>query len=352
VLTKTEAFSDATWSKAVSGTGVSSTVTDAYAAAPDGTTTASRILLDRGAGTTSSDFARVFQSLSAGASLASGIWLKSNTGASQSVEIGFGAGTSAAVTATTSWQYFPLTNATGTPTNYAVLARGTTTAQTVDVLAWHPDVRQAVHAIPGIPAYQRVNTATDYDSTGFPVRVKFNGTNQWMQTASVDLSGTSQLTLIAGVQANGAARGIVMHNGGSVPAPGIAGGFSLEAPAFSNNQYGATIPAAANNYDVLSAVATFPDSGKVLTAKLDTSQANAAASAALRVNTVQTVSASPGAPLNQPFANAAVTLGMRANQTTFFNGDIYALAARGATTAAATISQTETYVNTRMGKVY
>ena len=38
------------------------------------------------------------------------------------------------------------------------------------------------------PAYQRVNTATDYDTVGFKPYLKLNGVNQWLQTNSIDFT--------------------------------------------------------------------------------------------------------------------------------------------------------------------
>jgi hypothetical protein len=40
----------------------------------------------------------------------------------------------------------------------------------------------------GIPAYQRVNTATDYDTVGFPVYLRADGSNDYMLTNSIDFS--------------------------------------------------------------------------------------------------------------------------------------------------------------------
>lgn len=50
--------------------------------------------------------------------------------------------------------------------------------------------------------YQRVNTATDYDSdpSKFPVYLSANGVNTWMQTNNIDFTATDKVTVFAGVR--------------------------------------------------------------------------------------------------------------------------------------------------------
>ena len=108
LLTKTEQFDDAAWVKTGSGTGSVTTVTDNYAAAPDGTTTATRIVANKGAGVTSSDFSLVQQVISWTSTVpVLKVWIKSNTGASQTVYART-VGTNTIV-ATTSWKLFTIT---------------------------------------------------------------------------------------------------------------------------------------------------------------------------------------------------------------------------------------------------
>jgi hypothetical protein len=60
ILSYTNDFSNAYWEKAKNGTGVTPIVTINSIVAPDGTTTASRMQFDRGAGTSSSDFSLIY----------------------------------------------------------------------------------------------------------------------------------------------------------------------------------------------------------------------------------------------------------------------------------------------------
>jgi len=50
--------------------------------------------------------------------------------------------------------------------------------------------------------YQRVNTATDYDSdpSKFPLYLSANGTDTWMQTNSIDFTGTNKVTVFTGLR--------------------------------------------------------------------------------------------------------------------------------------------------------
>jgi len=64
---------------------------------------------------------------------------------------------------------------------------------------WHPDLRPT-NSGALLPPYQRVNTASDYDSVGFPLYLKANGTSSAMSTNSIDFSGTDKMTVVTGVR--------------------------------------------------------------------------------------------------------------------------------------------------------
>lgn len=88
------------------------------------------------------------------------------------------------------------------------------------------DVRLASDAALNIPKYQRVNTATDYDSAGFPRYLKGDGVSQFLQTDAINFTGTDKMTVIAGVtKLSDAARQIVFE------CPNVgAGNFAMNAP--------------------------------------------------------------------------------------------------------------------------
>lgn len=71
---------------------------------------------------------------------------------------------------------------------------------TKGVAIWRSDLRPTDQATGLIPTYQRVNTSTDYDTVGFPPLIKGNGSNQFLQTASIDFTGTNKMTVWAGLR--------------------------------------------------------------------------------------------------------------------------------------------------------
>lgn len=177
-LIATENFASASWASTVGGTGVGGyTKTPNYNTAPDGTQTACRVQLTIGAGTTAGDYCGMYQNLGASYAGQTGTWwIKSNT---TTAIIGFGASQK---TITTAWQQFTITQAL----QYFQIAIGGNdgSTKTVDLSVWHPDCRDSDQATGLIPTYQRINTATDYDTVGFPVREAYNGSNQLLGGAS------------------------------------------------------------------------------------------------------------------------------------------------------------------------
>jgi hypothetical protein len=58
---------------------------------------------------------------------------------------------------------------------------------------WGADVRTAADAALDIPAYQRVNTSTDYDWDGFPMRVRGDGSDDYL-SVPLNMSTTDKVT--------------------------------------------------------------------------------------------------------------------------------------------------------------
>jgi hypothetical protein len=151
LILQSQTFENASWAKVGVGTGLAAVVTANAGAAPDGTTTADRIVFDTGAGTTSSDRSIFRQSvvITEGSNLS--FYIKSNTGSSQSIGFHNG-GQIDIVTATTSWQRFSV-NVTSSVTFVGLENRGdNATAGTCDVLVWGAQL-------------QNGDIATDYIAT-------------------------------------------------------------------------------------------------------------------------------------------------------------------------------------------
>lgn len=85
--------------------------------------------------------------------------------------------------------------------NHGVVKYATNSARTFKVTAY--DVRTAGDAALAIPSYQRVNTATDYDTVGFPLGEQFDGVDDFR--TGLGGGGTVKFFFCALVKVNGGA---------------------------------------------------------------------------------------------------------------------------------------------------
>ena len=152
---RSEAIQTSPWSGLIAGTGVAPTITANNAVAPDGATTATKILLDRGAGTTVSDASIWNQSITVTAVAHTfSVWLKSATGGNQIVQLRVNSAPSTTITITTDWQRFTVVN---TPTagsrQYGFDLRGNTAGagQTAEFYAWGAQLETGSVATSYIP---------------------------------------------------------------------------------------------------------------------------------------------------------------------------------------------------------
>jgi hypothetical protein len=105
-----------------------------------------------------------------------------------------------------------------------------TLTSTVTGTVTDADLRPANQATGSIPLYQRVNTSSDYDTNGFPGYLASDGSDDWMQTNSIDFSGTDKVTLCAGLRKlSDAALGVATELSAAIASNN--GTFALEAPA-------------------------------------------------------------------------------------------------------------------------
>jgi hypothetical protein len=176
----------------------------------------------------------------------------------------------------------------------------------------------------------------------------FNGTDAWMQTGSINFTATNKMTVVAGVRIMANSRGILVHNTSSLPTPGTAGQFALEAPGFNTSKYIATTPAVTGNYDASSAAFTAPHSA-VLLSFYDLAAVDAANAVIMRTNRTNEPGFGAGAPLGGVFPNTLLNIGSANGGGNFFNGNLYILIVRGALTSAGEINSVESYVNSRTG---
>ena len=148
ILSYTNDFSNAYWEKAKNGTGVTPIVTINSIVAPDGTTTASRMQLDRGAGTSAADFSLIYNTgnITLSATGVYSFYAKSQTGSNQSLLVYWGAGQGTTFTLTTTWQRFQINNLSAASNAIVFGTRAGSGSyfnggqQVLDIAVWHPQL--------------------------------------------------------------------------------------------------------------------------------------------------------------------------------------------------------------------
>ena len=329
LLTKTEQFDNAAWTKQA-GTTVSST----KVAAPDGTLTAFSVT---GNGT-SGVYQAISSSVSIGQSTRS-VYLRSPSGAvSVSIKDPVETKGSATCNLTTSWQRFTLTETT-TPTAGFVAGIWISNIPVAGIeIAW-PDVRSTNDGV-GLPPYQRVNTATDYDTVGFPLYLRFNGSTQFLQTNSIDFSSTDKVLVAAGVRKlSDAAPGIIVEFSANVDVN--SGVFQMTAPRnasvnepnFYSKGTSLSGPLAAGNTLPAPITNTLTGLGDI-SGDLTT----------LRINGTQVASNTADQGTGN-LGQHPLYIGARAGTSVFFNGRLYSLIIAGIKPTDAQILGVETYIN-------
>lgn len=186
----------------------------------------------------------------------------------------------------------------------------------------------------GLPAYQAVVTSTNYNTTGFPLYLRFDGTDDSMATATIT-PGVDKAQVFAGVrkQIDAAINTFVELGTNSATVAGTLGMFS------ATNGY---------RFRSIGTIAVDPNTGaypppntNILTGLGDIS----GDLATLRVNTTQVAQSTADQGTGNYLAYP-LYIGSRAGSLLRFNGNIYSLIVRfGANLDASTISNTETWVN-------
>ena len=194
--------------------------------------------------------------------------------------------------------------------------------------------------------YQRVNTATDYATTGFLPYLKFDGVDDSLSTNSISFTSTDKMSVFAGVRKLSDATGAVIaelspnaNTGGWYLYPGnyasANGSFytflGRGSASENSNQAVQATPYAAPTTNVLAATGNI--SGDLNT---------------LRVNTVAGTNAT-GDQGTGNYGNYPLYIGRRNNSSLPFNGQMYSMIIVGKAVTAGELSSTETYVNQKTG---
>ncbi|MFN9913703.1 MAG: hypothetical protein ACK53L_14010, partial [Pirellulaceae bacterium] len=157
LLTWSEQFDNAAWTKSAGGVGLAPVVTANAGVAPDGTTTADRVQFDCANTGSSSNRSQLVQSpaMAIGRPFVGSLYVKAFNAGNIGNTLRFaidGIGV-ALVTLTADWQRVANTGTASAATaNYIVETRGTVTQQTADVLLWGGQFEPGTTA----SAYQRI----------------------------------------------------------------------------------------------------------------------------------------------------------------------------------------------------
>jgi hypothetical protein len=241
----------------------------------------------------------------------------------------------------------PITTNTGNTILAAAVRPAPNSSVTVNKL----DVRTADDAAKNIPAYQRVNTASDYDTDGFPHYFRLNGTNQsWATAGTVDFTGTDKVSLVYGVTTIGAATTAILAEL-SATANSNNGSFYVLSPASAGAGFAvATRGTVAANAGGRQEGATAANRSAVFSSALNLAGTTNAETVSVRVNGVVATTSDLNTVNNGGnFGNYTAYTGRRAGSSLPFNGRIYSEIAVGATITATQITAVERYTARRMG---
>jgi hypothetical protein len=202
-----------------------------------------------------------------------------------------------------------------------------------------PDLRVTNTGV-NLPPYQRVNTATDYDTAGFPHYLRFDGVDDSLQTNSIDFTSTDKMTVFAGVRKlSDAAIAILVELSFSST---NNGGFGIQAPQALAPRYGFNSRGTANAS--LFVTGFQAPTTNVLTGIGDISGDQAI----LRVNGTQAGSSTTDQGTGT-YGNYPLFIGRRGGTSLPFNGHLYQLIVRGAQSSLPQVQAGEKWTNNRTG---
>jgi hypothetical protein len=236
--------------------------------------------------------------------------------------------------------------ATGTYTagSYTFTPSAGSLTLAVSGMVTNADLRESNAGV-GLPAYQRVTDVNDYDTTGFPYYLKFNGSNSSLSTGSINFTSTDKMTVFAGVRKVGSTGiGCLTELSSSIDTNN--GSFLITAP-INTNQYGFhTKGTLLVDRQVTSG---YPSPvTNVISSEFNIVASNVVTEVVPRINGSTPSLANSGSNTGTgTYGNYPLYIGARAGTSLFFNGNIYSLIIRGAATDTATIANIESYVGNK-----
>ena len=212
------------------------------------------------------------------------------------------------------------------------------------IYIWGADLRPT-NAGALLPPYQRVNTASDYDTVGFPLYLAANGTSSAMSTNSIDFTATDKMTVVTGVRKLAGTDEIIIEM--SAPSAQVnPGAFNY---GYAPGSYTILLNGLLNTVTYYQPVVTLG------TTNVDSSIFNLSGTTKQlciipKINGVLSQSGGGGTTAGGGnFGNYPLYLFARAGTSLFLNGQFYGAIIRGAASDTASVTQTENYMATKTG---
>ena len=355
MLTKTEDFSDAVWAKGTTLSATANVITSTaggsstYQAAPLVGNTY-KAVFKVAKTTVATTFPMLQPYLPGTPAVAAGVILNTNTGIATPVAP-YIAPNITVIDKSTYWELsfdihnvnavgyvyvyiYPAASANGT--TYNGTATGSVTIYGVDI---RPTNSGAL-----LPPYQRVNTASDYDTVGFPLYLKANGTSSAMSTNSIDFTSTDKMTVVTGVRKlSDAVTAVFIEI--SPDALTTSGAFAVAGPAAAGTMKYAYW---SRGTSALAIGSTNSEFAAPITNVITGQTSIATPLMSLRLNSNQ-VAISSSTLGTGNFGNYPLYLFARVGTGYFLNGHFYGAIIRGAASGTASVTQTEQYMAQKTG---
>lgn len=236
-------------------------------------------------------------------------------------------------TTTTSVTSYPQVGIFNTQTNGTYTGDGTS-----GIYIWGADLRTTNIGV-GLPVYQRIAAATDYDTVGFPHYLRFDGSDDYMLTGSINFSATDKMTVFAGVRnLSNIATGMLVELSSSITT--------------NNGTFDFQIPTSGNIYRIRSkgtVISEATTANVFVPPRTDvlTGIGNITGDSVIMRSNTNLVASSATDQGSGNYGNYPLYIGRRGGSSLPFNGRLYSLIVRGAQSTAAEITNTERYVNSK-----
>jgi hypothetical protein len=213
-----------------------------------------------------------------------------------------------------------------------------------DVLIRFPDMR-TVNSGVNTPVYQRVNTATDYDTVGFKPYLKFDGIDDALSTGSINFTATDKVTVFAGARDITGTTNQMLFCFGTYATTGTFTLFSRDTHNGRSNFLNSGTAVVQAHMSLLQA-ASYTTPKTIVYSAIGDISGNITT---LRLQGSDIVKSTANLGSGN-YSSASLHIGTRDGGTAYyFNGNIYSLIVRGAQSTTLQITNTETYVNGKTG---